>query len=98
MRTLMRPGAGACLRASYQQGMRSHGFDLFADVVHMDMAGFHRPSCKERRSRMIRKRQSIAPSMVASTQTSVSPPVMMTVSIPALAQVAPRPGGVDVLV
>ena len=37
MRTLMRPGAGACLRASYQQGMRSHGFDLFADVVHMDI-------------------------------------------------------------
>ena len=30
-------GAGACLRASYQQGMRSHGFDLFADVVHMDI-------------------------------------------------------------
>ena len=52
-------------------------------------------------TRITRKPQSTAPSTVASTQTSVSPPVTTTVSMPASQaahEVAPRPRRVDVLV
>ena len=77
-------------RPAFKQGLRRDGFDLFAEANSCELSsesrhGFasvelHRASV----GKAARRPQSTAPSTVARTQTSVSPPVMMTVSIPPL--------------
>ncbi len=103
MRIALPGAAGPVIKES----LGRDAFYLLAEPVHVDIhiiaswvlsAELHSASV----TRMTRNPQSMAPSMVASTQTSVSPPVMTdgvhSSFAPAAVQVRPGPGRVDMLV